>query len=69
MDVKAIKSFLFSDETKINLFSSNVRYKILIKLEEKLLSKNIISSVKYGGKSLMVWGLCILLRSLKLGLY
>jgi hypothetical protein len=44
---------LFSDETMINLFSSDGRVKVWKKRGEGLLSKNIVPTVKHGGGGLM----------------
>ena len=47
---------LFSDETKINLFSSDGRINVWRKEGEALLSKNSTPTVKHGNGSVMVWG-------------
>lgn len=50
------ESILFSDETKIELFSSNKVHKIWRKKGEAFSPKNTVPTVKHGGGSLMFWG-------------
>ena len=47
---------LFSDETKINLFSSDRRSNIWRKDGESLVMKNCTPTFKHGGGCVMVWG-------------
>lgn len=49
---------IFADETKINLFGSDGRTMVLRKANEELNPKNLNSTIKHGGGSLMLWG-CI----------
>lgn len=47
---------IFSDESKFCLFNSDGRRFVWRKRGENLLDKNIKSTVKFGGGSIMVWG-------------
>jgi transposase len=47
---------LFSDETKINLFSSDGRVRVWRKPKRELVSENCVLTVKHGGRSEMLWG-------------
>lgn len=53
--LKQWNNVLFSDETKINLYSSDGREKVWRKAGEALLEKNITPTVKHSS-SVMVWG-------------
>lgn len=50
------KKVIWSDETKINLFSSDGRDRVYRKEGEALNPKNCRPTVKHGGGSIMVWG-------------
>jgi len=50
------KRVIWSDETKINLFSSDGITRVWRKPGQRMNSKNIIPTVKHGGGSIMVWG-------------
>ncbi len=54
--LKKWKKVLFSDETKINLFSSDGKVTVWRKLSTAFNSRNCVPTVKHGGGSLMVWG-------------
>ncbi|CAK9815645.1 Transposable element Tc1 transposase [Anthophora plagiata] len=47
---------IFSDESKFNLFGSDGRQKVWRKPNTELELKNLRSTVKHGGGSVMVWG-------------
>jgi DDE superfamily endonuclease/Transposase len=47
---------LFSDETKINLFSSDGRVRVWRRPNEELFEKNILPTTKHGGGGVMAWG-------------
>ncbi|EWS74075.1 DDE family endonuclease (macronuclear) [Tetrahymena thermophila SB210] len=53
-----LKNFIFTDETKLRLFQSEVSGNVYIKCkkEERLEPKNVIGSVKYGGGGICFWG-------------
>lgn len=51
-----IKSIIFSDESKFNLFYSDGKVSVWRKAGEGLKPKNLIPTFKYGGGSIMVWG-------------
>ena len=54
--LKQQENVMFSDETKINLFSSDGRDKLWRKKNKELDTKNTSSTVKQGGGSIMVLG-------------
>jgi transposase len=54
--LKAWDRVLFSDETKINLFSSDGRIRVWRKPKTSHLEHNSISTVKHGGGGTLVWG-------------
>jgi transposase len=47
---------IWSDETKINLFSSDGRKRVFRKVGEAYKAKYSRSTVKHGGGSIMIWG-------------
>lgn len=47
---------LFTDESKYNIFGSDGREKIWIKANTAMNPKNLVSTVKHDGGSVMVWG-------------
>lgn len=47
---------IWSDETKINLFSSDGRKRCYRKANSALELKNCLPTIKHGGGSIMVWG-------------
>lgn len=47
---------LYSDETKINRFSSDGRLKVWRKPKTSLSPEHTVPTIKHGGGSLMVWG-------------
>jgi transposase len=54
--LKIWNKILFSDETKINLFSSDGRVKVWRKPKSALDNKNILPTTKHGNGGLMIWG-------------
>lgn len=50
------KKVLFTDESKFNIFGSDGRAKVWRKTNTALDPKNLVSTVKHGGGSVMVWG-------------
>lgn len=46
---------IWSDETKINLFSSDGRRRVYRRAMEALKSENCLPTVKHGGGSIMIW--------------
>lgn len=56
-DLEFWKNVIFVDESKFNLFTSDTKQqRVWRKPNTELQSKNINSTVKHGGKSVMVWG-------------
>ena len=53
---KMWEKIIFSDETKINLFSSDGRIKVWRKSKKRLSLENCVPTVKFFGGSVMVWG-------------
>ena len=47
---------MFSDESKFNLFGSDGRENVWRKPNQEMFPKNLRSTVKHGGGSVMVWG-------------
>lgn len=50
------KTVIFSDESKYNIFGPDGRRMVWRKPNEELRLKNVKSTVKHGGGSVMVWG-------------
>ena len=48
--------FLWSDETKVNLFGSDGVQNVWRRPGEEYREKRLVPTVKHGGGSLMVWG-------------
>ena len=47
---------IWSDETKINLFSCDGRQRVYRKVGEALKSENCLPTIKHGGGNIMIWG-------------
>jgi DDE superfamily endonuclease len=56
MGIEKIKTIIFSDKSKFNLFYSDSKPSIWRKPKTGLKSEHLDHTVKYGGKSVMVWG-------------
>lgn len=56
MPISDVKKIIFSDETKINLYYNDGKCKIWREPGQGLKKENIIPTVKFGGVSIMVWG-------------
>lgn len=54
--LKKWNNILFTDESKFNVFNSDGRVMVWRKPGERLDLKNLVPTVKHGGKSVMVWG-------------
>jgi DDE superfamily endonuclease len=54
--IKKWERVLFSDETKINLYSSDGRIKVWRKPKKALEDGNFVSTVKHGGGGVLLWG-------------
>ena len=50
------KKFIFTDESKFNIFGSDGRRMVWRKRNTEMHPKNLLPTVKYGGGSLLVWG-------------
>lgn len=50
------KRWIFTDESKFNIFSSDGRVKVWRKKNTELEKHNLLPTVKYGGGSVLVWG-------------
>lgn len=56
MSMEEVKTVIFSDESKFNLFYSNGKSSVWRKPETRLDFNHVTSTVKHGGGSVMVWG-------------
>lgn len=56
MSMEEIKTVIFSDESKFNLFYTSGKCSVWRKPKTRLALRNITPTVKYGGGSVMVWG-------------
>ena len=50
------ESIIWSDESKFELKNTKRRKRVWCRPNERLQSKNIVKTTKYGGGSIMVWG-------------
>lgn len=55
-DISFWKNVLFSDESKFEIFGKKKPSKIWRGKTEAFLEKNVITTIKHGGGSVMVWG-------------
>ena len=56
MSEDAIKSIIFTDESKFNLFYSDGKVSVWREPGTGLKSEHLNKTVKHGGGSVMVWG-------------
>lgn len=52
------RKVLFTDESKYNVFSSDGKIKVWRKRNAEFERKNLKTTIKHGGGSVMVWGCC-----------
>lgn len=56
MEEEVVKSIIFSDETKINLYYSDGVVSVWRKAANQIDSSGVMPTIKFGGGSVMVWG-------------
>ena len=57
------KKVFWSDGSKCNIFSSDGRTYIRRKVGEELTDECVIGTVKHGGVNVMVWAVCVVMKS------